>query len=78
MEKNYQVVPDIISSKDLDYLSDMFNWSYGALKSVNSAITSVKEPKLKEFLNEVFEFYKSNLNEILSIIQGGINEQSNM
>ena len=26
--QNYNVVPNIISGKDLDYLSDMFNWTY--------------------------------------------------
>ena len=28
--KNYNEVPNIISGKDLDYLSDIFNWNYGA------------------------------------------------
>ena len=27
---NYEVVPNIISCKDLDYLSDMFEWNYNA------------------------------------------------
>ena len=39
---NYEKVPNIITGKDLDYLSDMFNWNYGALKSNLNAINEVK------------------------------------
>ena len=29
MNLNYEQVPNIITGKDLDYLSDMFNWNCG-------------------------------------------------
>ena len=32
---NYQEVPNIITGKDLDYLSDMFEWNTLALKLFN-------------------------------------------
>ena len=32
--QNYNVVPNIISGKDLDYLSDMFNWNYTGYKEL--------------------------------------------
>lgn len=28
--QNYEVVPNIISGKDLDYLSDVYNWNFNA------------------------------------------------
>ena len=31
----YENVPNIISGKDLDYLSDMFNWNFNAFKLIN-------------------------------------------
>ena len=31
MNIEYENVTNIISGKDLDYLSDMFSWSYNAL-----------------------------------------------
>ena len=34
MNKKFESVPTIITGKDLDYLSDMFNWNYLALKKV--------------------------------------------
>ena len=37
----YNEVPNIITGKDLDYLSDMFNWNYEALKKTNMGIDNV-------------------------------------
>ena len=28
---NYNKVPEMIAAKDLDYLSDMFNWNFNGL-----------------------------------------------
>ena len=42
MEK-YDVVPNIISGKDLDYLSDMFNWNYGAYKSSYNSLENITD-----------------------------------
>ena len=44
---NYNSVPNIITGKDLDYLSDMFNWNYGAYKSNYNAIEQVKDEEIK-------------------------------
>ena len=36
---NFEEVPnDILTGKDLDYLSDIFNWNYIALKKTNTAL----------------------------------------
>ena len=34
IKMNYEQVPDIISSKDLDYLEDMFNYNYLGYKKI--------------------------------------------
>ena len=36
-----EVVPDILTGKDVDYLTDMFNWNYGALKKTNNYYQSL-------------------------------------
>lgn len=74
MEKTYEVVPNIISDKDLDYLSDMFSWNYGCLKSTNEAILKVQDESLREVLRKGLNLFKNNLMEVLSILQGGNNE----
>ncbi len=71
--ENYNVAPSILTGKDLDYLSDMFNWNYGALKTTNSAITSVNDEEIKSLLERGCELFKNNLNNILSILNDGGN-----
>lgn len=72
---NYNEVPNIITSKDLDYLSDMFNWNYEAIKKMNVAITQVTDEQIKNILEKGYNLFKNNLNITLSIInEGGNNE----
>lgn len=71
----YGFVPNIISGKDLDYLSDMFNWNYGAYKSTYNSISQVKDKELAGILNNASDMFKSNINKVLSILKnGGANE----
>lgn len=74
MNEQYKVVPNIITGKDLDYLSDMFTWNYGCLKNTNEAISNVQDEQIKELLNRAYEFFNNNLGNVLSILQGGQNE----
>lgn len=73
--KIYNKVPNIITGKDLDYLSDMFNWNYEALKKMNVAINQVQEEQIKTIVEKGYNLFKNNLNVILSILnEGGSNE----
>lgn len=72
--QNYQVVPNIISSKDLDYLSDMFEWNYGALKKTNEAVNKVNSEDIKETLQKGVNLFKNNLNMVLDTLKGEANE----
>ena len=73
--KEYTEVPNIITGKDLDYLSDMFNWNYEALKKMNVAVSQVEDEQIKEVVEKGYNLFKNNLNVILSILnEGGQNE----
>lgn len=72
---NYEVVPNIITGKDLDYLSDMFQWNYGALKETNASMNSITDQELKDIMQKAFDVFENNLNLILNVLnQGGSNE----
>lgn len=76
MNQNYSVVPNIISGKDLDYLSDMFNWNYEALKKAKDFKDRASDSEIKEMLKQGCELFNSNIKEVLSILsEGGSNEQ---
>ena len=75
MENIKVSVPNMISCKDLDYLSDMFNWNYGAYKSSSNAINSVSDSEIKDMLNKASNIFQGNISKILNILnEGGNNE----
>jgi len=74
-ELNYEEVPNIISGKDLDYLSDMFNWNYGAYKSMFNAISSVNDEEIKNILEKCANIFHSTMSDILSILNSGGNDE---
>ena len=72
---NYEKVPNIITGKDLDYLSDMFNWNYGALKSNLNALNEVSDKEIKEIIERSANIIKDTIMNILTILaSGGANE----
>ena len=73
--KIYNEVPNIITGKDLDYLSDMFNWNYEALKKMNVAMNQVTDERIRTIIEKGYNLFKNNLNVTLSILnEGGNNE----
>ena len=75
MQENYNVVPNIISCKDLDYLSDMFNWNYGAYKSTSNAINAVSDAEIKAMLSKSSNIIQGNITKVVNIMKrGGSNE----
>ncbi|MDD6878727.1 MAG: hypothetical protein PUD59_00650 [bacterium] len=70
---NYNEVPSIISEKDLDYLSDMFDWNYGALKKINDFRDRASDQEIIDALKEGCRLFDRNLN-IIQKTLGGQNE----
>lgn len=69
MQVNYFKVPDdTLTCKDLDYLSDMFQWNYGCLKSSNEAISQVNDRDIIEILNRAINLFDDNINTILNVL----------
>lgn len=76
MNNIYEEVPNIITGKDLDYLSDMFNWTYEAYKVTYNHSNDVTDEEIKNILENASNTFKNNLENILNLLNnGGINEQ---
>ena len=77
MNEQYMEVPtNILTGKDMDYLSDMFEWNYEALKKTNEGVNNVNDEEILSLLERGKCFFDSNLNtvlEILNEIGGNIN-----
>ncbi|MBQ8193004.1 MAG: hypothetical protein IJZ46_02925 [Bacilli bacterium] len=67
---NYNVVPNIIASKDLDYLSDMFNWNYDAFKCTYNSLDKITDEEIRSMMNRVSDVFRNNMNSVLSILGG--------
>lgn len=73
MNLNYEKVPNIISCKDLDYLSDMFEWNYGAYKSAYNGGQNVTDQEISEMLERASDIFHTNMQNILKILKQGGN-----
>lgn len=64
-----ETVPQIISTKDLAYLSDMFEWNCNAFKQINHFINEVKDDEVKELLERLRNMHEDHLRFIISILK---------
>ena len=65
----YKNVPNMLSTKDVMYLEDMFKCNYGAFKSVSNITT--KDVNIKKILNKCIKICKQNMEGILTILKDG-------
>jgi len=65
-----ETVPQIISTKDLAYISDMFNWNYTAYKQIHHYIGEVKQQEIKELLESIMNMHYNHLLSLVSILKG--------
>ena len=72
---NYTNVPNIITGKDLDYLSDMFNWNYGAYKSTINAADEVNDEEIRSVLTKASDVFYRNMNNVIDILNSGVNNE---
>lgn len=68
MDKKYDEVPTIISGKDLDYLTDMFNWNYDALKFANFSYVNATDKELKDLFLDIKNVHLNNLSIITDLL----------
>ncbi|MGM9876553.1 MAG: hypothetical protein ACI310_04920 [Bacilli bacterium] len=68
--ENYNVVPNIVTGKDLDYLSDMFNWNYSGYKEMFNSLENIKDEEIKNMISKVSNMLYDNMTNILNILGG--------
>lgn len=67
-------VPSMISTKDLDYLTDIFNWNYGTFKSVINMESEFTDKTLSKCARKVSDLFMNNMDTVLDILGGEDNE----
>lgn len=64
------MVPNIISTKDLSYLTDIFEWNFVAGKSSYTNSLNCNIPSIKDILIKGHEIFNSNCDDVISILGG--------
>lgn len=67
----YESVPNIISGKDLDYLTDIFNWNYTAYKSTINMSDEITDDDLLDVLKKCTNLFYDNMINTLDILERG-------
>lgn len=68
MEKLINVPENTITGKDLDYLSDMFQWNYVAYKKAINSLEYVNSQEIIDVIDEAAVLFDDNINVVLDII----------
>ncbi len=67
---NYDKVPEnILTGKDLDYLSDMFNWNYIALKKTDNDCDMINDEEIVFVFEKAVSLFDDNLNSVLNVLE---------
>lgn len=74
MNVNYPEVPNIITGKDLDYISDMFHWNYDLYKKTQNCVEQVGDADIKNMIVKSSNIFLQNMNVLLSILMEESNE----
>lgn len=61
-------VPNMISTKDLSYLEDMFNWHFIICKKGHTYMTIIEDATLSDFMKDVYKKHKKICEKILKIL----------
>lgn len=69
MQQTYEEVPTMISCKDLDYLSDIYDWNFNASKLANHFSNEVTDEEIKELLEKVASVHEEHAQAVLNILQ---------
>ncbi len=62
-------VPEMISTKDLDYISDMLNWNLTLIKKINHFTNEVSQEDIKEEFINISNMHQKHYNMLLNLLK---------
>lgn len=62
-------VPNIISTKDLDYIKDMLKWNFVLVKKANFFMEVITDKDAKKLIEKVIKVHKSQYEKIMDILK---------
>ncbi len=62
-------IPKMISTKDLSYLEDMFNWHFTIAKKANTYSTMVEDETIANYMKDVASEHENICRKIVKILE---------
>ena len=62
--------PNMVSTKDLAYLTDIFEWNFNASKLANSMLNNIGIESIKEIASDVASLHATHCRKIIEILGG--------
>ena len=62
-------VPTIISTKDLSYICDMFNWNFTMAKKAIFYSKEVNDEEISNEFNSIYFMHKQIMEELINILR---------
>jgi hypothetical protein len=62
-------VPDMISTKDLAYIKDIFNWNIIASKKIEVYLENTDDEEISKELNKLNKLHLKNCKELIKILK---------
>lgn len=63
--------PKMISTKDLSYISDMFNWNNTTIHKLNHYIEEETDEALLSLLDSTLEIVENNVQKLTKLLESG-------
>ncbi len=64
-------IPNMISTKDLSYISDMFNWHLVAAKKYEYYLNQCEDQQCVKKLEELYDLHYSICNDLINLLESG-------
>jgi len=71
MSKEYKKAPDILTGKDLDYLKDIFGWSYNVYKVEEDMLSFIEDKEICKLISKCRDYFYKNMTTVLNILEKG-------
>lgn len=62
-------VPNIISTKDLDYIKDMLKWNFVLVKKANFFMEVITDDDTRKVIEKVIKVHKNQYEKIMDILK---------
>lgn len=64
-------IPNMISTKDLSYISDMFNWNLVAAEKYEYYLNLIEDEECAKKLSTLCDMHRQICNDLLNILKEG-------